>query len=231
MTRSQRLLSLIQLLREHRYPVSARVLAERLGVGVRTIYRDIDTLNAQGANIVGEAGVGFVLKPGFLLPPMMWDANEIEALILGARWISRIPDDSLQRAATSIRAKLKAILPEQQQHLLEETTLYASQKWLPVDQEFVERVRLATREQKKLRLDYLDEQQHSSRRLIWPISMGYFQDRMLLAAWCELRQDFRHFRLDRVQDCRVLDERYPPYKRHLFQQWWDTHVKRTADRI
>ena len=231
MTRSQRLLSLIQLLREHRYPVSARILAERLGVGVRTIYRDIHTLNAQGANIVGEAGVGFVLKPGFLLPPMMWDANEIEALILGARWISRIPDDSLQRAATSIRAKLKAILPEQQQHLLEETTLYASQKWLPVDQEFVERVRLATREQKKLRLDYLDEQQHSSRRLIWPISMGYFQDRMLLAAWCELRQDFRHFRLDRVQDCRVLDERYPPYKRHLFQQWWDTHVKRTADRI
>ncbi len=230
MTRSQRLLFLIQLLRACRRPVSAHVLADRLGVSVRTIYRDIDTLNAQGATIVGEAGIGFVLKPGFLLPPMMWDANEIEALILGVRWISHIPDESLQQAAASIRAKLKAVLPDQQQYLFEHTTLYAGQSWLPVDQEFVERIRLATREQKKLHLDYLDEQQRPSQRLIWPISMGYFQGRMLLAAWCELRQDFRHFRLDRVQDCQVLDERYPPYKMHLFHQWWDTQIKHTADR-
>lgn len=230
MTRSERLLSLIQLLREYRHPVSARVLAERLGISVRTVYRDIDTLVAQGANIVGEAGIGFVLKPGFLLPPMMWDANEIEALVLGARWISHIPDDSLQQAATSILAKLQAILPDQQQALFEHTTLYSIQHWLPVDQAFVERIRLATREQKKLQIDYVDDRQRASQRLIWPISMGYFQDKMLLAAWCELRQDFRHFRLDRVQDCQLLDERYPPYKKHLFRQWWDTQIKHAADK-
>lgn len=230
MTRSQRLLSLLQLLREHRHPVSASVLAGHLDVSVRTIYRDIDTLNAQGANIAGEAGVGFVLKPGFLLPPMMWDAHEVEALILGARWISHLPDDSLRRAARSTLAKLKATLPDQQQPLFEHTTLYAVQNWLPVDQTIVERIRLATREQKKLQLEYLDEQRRVSQRRIWPISVGYFQDKMLLAAWCELRQDFRHFRLDRVRDCQVLDERYPRYKKQLFQQWWKTQVKNTADR-
>ena len=231
MTRSQRLLALIQLLREYRHPVSAHVLAERLGVSIRTIYRDIETLVTQGANIVGEAGIGFVLKPGFLLPPMMWDANELEALILGTRWISHIPDESLQQAATSILAKLKAILPDQQQYLFEHTTLYANQNWLPVNQGFVERIRVATREQKKLRLDYLDDQQRPSQRLIWPISVGYFQDKMLLAAWCELRQDFRHFRLDRVRGCEVLEDRYPSYKQHLFRQWWDTQIKYAADKI
>lgn len=105
MTRSQRLLQLIQLLREYHHPVSARVLAEQLTVSVRTIYRDIETLNAQGAQIEGSAGLGFILRPGFLLPPMMWDDNEIEALILGARWVSKIPDPPLKQAAQSILAK------------------------------------------------------------------------------------------------------------------------------
>lgn len=229
MSRSQRLLQLIQLLREHRNPVSAAVLAEQLQISVRTVYRDIDTLNAQGASIEGEAGIGFQLRGGFLLPPMMWNADEIEAIILGARWVSRIPDEPMQQATTSILAKLQAVLPEQQQHLFEHTTLFAINHWLPVDQQFVKLIRLATRQQKKLRIHYINEQQRSDERIIWPVSIGYFQDRMLLAAWCELRQDFRHFRLDRVQDCQVLDEHYPPYKKKLFQQWWDSKIKPRMD--
>ena len=223
MTRSQRLLALIQLMREHRHPVTAAALADRLEISVRTVYRDIDTLIAQGANIVGEAGVGYVLKPGFLLPPMMWDATEIEALVLASRWVSSIPDEALKQAATSIRAKLQAVLPEQQHYLFEHTTLFASQQWLPVDQGFVERIRVANRDQRKIRIDYVDDHGQSTERRIWPISVYYFQDKMLLAAWCELRNDFRHFRLDRVQDCTVLEERYPSFKPALFKQWWDRH--------
>lgn len=219
MTKSQRLLQLIQLLRENHHPVSACVLGDQLGVSIRTIYRDIETLNAQGAQIEGEAGLGFILKPGFLLPPMMWDANEIEALILGARWVSHIPDPPLKQAAQSILAKLQAILPQPQHRLFEQTTLYAINEWLAVNQQFVEHIRLATRQQKKLRIHYINEQQQISERIIWPITIGYFMDKMLLAAWCELRQNFRHFRLDRVQDCYILDAHYPPYKKQLFKEW------------
>jgi predicted DNA-binding transcriptional regulator YafY len=113
MSGAQRLLDLIQVLRRHRRPVAGSVLAEELGISLRTLYRDIDTLKAQGAHIDGEAGVGYVLRPGFMLPPLMFSEEEIEALVLGSRWVSERADGVLGRAARNVLAKIGAVLPNE----------------------------------------------------------------------------------------------------------------------
>jgi biotin operon repressor len=112
MARAERLLGLIQVLRRHRHPVSGQVLADELGVSLRTVYRDIQTLIGQGAAIDGEAGVGYVLRPGFVLPPMMFSDEEIEALVLGSRWVAQRTDERLSRAAANAVAKIAAVLPD-----------------------------------------------------------------------------------------------------------------------
>lgn len=112
MSRAQRLLDLIQLLRQHRRPVAGAILAEELAVSLRTLYRDIATLKGQGAHIVREAGLGFVLRPGFLLPPLMFSEEEIEALVLGSRWVSERADGDLAKAARGVLAKVGAVLPD-----------------------------------------------------------------------------------------------------------------------
>src|SRR3954454_16786968 len=119
MSRAQRLLDLIQLLRGYRRPVSGAVLAEVLGISLRTLYRDIDTLNAQGAQIDGEPGIGYVLRRGFMLPPLMFSEDEIEALVLGTRWVARRTDKKLRGAAANVLAKIAAVLPEDLRHQLE----------------------------------------------------------------------------------------------------------------
>jgi predicted DNA-binding transcriptional regulator YafY len=111
MSRAQRLLDLIQLLRGYRRPVSGAVLAEALGISLRTLYRDIETLNAQGAHIDGEPGVGYILRPGFMLPPLMFSEEEIEAIVLGSRWVADRTDAALSGAARSALAKISAVLP------------------------------------------------------------------------------------------------------------------------
>lgn len=232
MNRSQRLLQLLQLLREYHFPVTAETLAQRLDVSMRTIYRDIETLKTQGAHIAGEAGLGFQLQTGFFLPPMMWTENEIEALIIGTRWVADLPDAPLKQAAKSILAKLEAVLPDQQQRMFEQTTLYAMSQWLPVNQDIVACIRLATRQQKKLHIHYENEAGCKVDRIIWPVTIGYFMNKMVLAAWCELRADFRHFRLDRVQQCEVMDQHYPPHKPQLFKEWRTSQcIEMTTDRI
>src|SRR6185369_4862533 len=123
MTRSQRLLDLIQRLRNYRFAVTAETLAHELEVSVRTVYRDIETLQAQGAPIEGEAGVGYVLKPGFVLPPLMFSVDEIEALVLGVSWVADRADATLARAARDLAAKVKAVLPASLRRELEATTL------------------------------------------------------------------------------------------------------------
>lgn len=112
MSRTQRLFELIQILRCHRYPVSEQQLAQDLNVSLRTVYRDIATLQAQGASIEGEPGLGYVLRPGFILPPLMFSEEEVEALVLGARWVARRTDKNLRHAATNVLAKISAVLPK-----------------------------------------------------------------------------------------------------------------------
>ncbi|WP_144733987.1 helix-turn-helix transcriptional regulator [Acinetobacter oleivorans] len=227
MSRSIRLLNLLQQLREARYPITAQVLAERMGISVRSVYRDIDSLREQGVAIEASAGIGFQLKEDIVLPPMTLNENEVEAIFLALHWLKSVPDQSLQSASTSVLAKLNSVLPEHRQYLLQQTTLRAFNVWLPVDENRVEQVRLAIRQQVKILLHYHDEQQRSSVRTLWPFALGYFNDKIVLAAWCELRQDFRHFRLDRIQQLSLSQELYPSFKQKLFEQWWAQESKTT----
>ena len=228
MSRSIRLLNLLQLLREYRYPVTAQVLAERLQISQRSVYRDIETLRDQGVNIDAAAGLGFQLKEDFLLPPMTLNETEIEAIFLALNWLNDIPDQALKSASKAVFAKLNAVLPEHCQHLLEQTTLRSITAWLPVNEMLVEQVRLAIRQQVKITVDYADEQQRISSRVLWPFALGYFNDRIVLAAWCELRDGFRHFRIDRIQQLSLSQELYPQFKQQLFQQWWTQEVCRAT---
>ncbi|KXO86517.1 hypothetical protein AYK86_13520 [Acinetobacter venetianus] len=228
MSRSIRLLNLLQLLREYRYPVTAQVLAERLQISQRSVYRDIETLRDQGVNIDAAAGLGFQLKEDFLLPPMTLNETEIEAIFLALNWLNDIPDQALKSASKAVLAKLNAVLPEHCQHLLEQTTLRSITAWLPVNEMLVEQVRLAIRQQVKITVDYADEQQRISSRVLWPFALGYFNDRIVLAAWCELRDGFRHFRIDRIQQLSLSQELYPEFKQQLFQQWWTQEVCRAT---
>lgn len=228
MSRSIRLLNLLQLLREYRYPVTAQVLAERLQISQRSVYRDIETLRDQGVNIDAAAGLGFQLKEDFLLPPMTLNETEIEAIFLALNWLNDIPDQALKSASKAVLAKLNAVLPEHCQHLLQQTTLRSITAWLPVNEMLVEQVRLAIRQQLKITVDYADEQQRISSRVLWPFALGYFNDRIVLAAWCELRDGFRHFRIDRIQQLSLSQELYPQFKQQLFQQWWTQEVCRAT---
>ena len=123
MSRAQRLLDLIQALRRHRFPVSGQKLADELGVSLRTLYRDIRTLQSQGAHIEGEAGIGYVLRPGYMLPPLMFSDEEIEALALGTRWVAARTDTRLAKAATNALAKISAVLPSELREQMDATSL------------------------------------------------------------------------------------------------------------
>ena len=230
MSRSIRLLNLLQQLREARYPMTSQVLADRLGISQRSVYRDIDSLRAQGVRIDACAGLGFQLKEDFFLPPITLNETEVEAIFLALHWLKSVPDLSLQSASTSVLTKLNAVLPEHRQHLLEQTTLRAFNVWLPVNMQILESIRMAIRQQVKISVHYVDEQQRASSRTLWPFAMGYFNDKIVLAAWCELRQDFRNFRIDRIQQLDLTQDIYPQFKHQLFQQWWLKEVCDTPDK-
>lgn len=220
MARSKRLLELLQLLRQHRYPVSAQVLATTLQISIRTVYRDIATLQQQGAEIEGEAGVGYLLKPGFMLPPLMFSQDELEALVLGQRWVGKHGDPRLAAAARDALAKIAAVLPDSLRDALDANALLvgsapSADTHLPD----LALIRQAIRNQRKLRLSYQDGHGSSSERTVWPVALGYFDNCRVLAAWCELRQQFRHFRTDRMLDCILLDQRYPQRRQQLLLQW------------
>ncbi len=220
MARSNRLLELLQLLRHYRYPVSAQVLATTLQISVRTLYRDIATLQQQGADIEGEAGVGYLLKPGFMLPPLMFSQDELEALVLGQRWVGKHGDPRLAAAATEALAKIAAVLPESLRDALDANALLVGSAAIPAAQQpDLALIRQAIRSQRKLLLSYQDGNGSSSERTVWPVALGYFDNCRVLAAWCELRQQFRHFRTDRMLNCGVLEQRYPQRRQQLLQQW------------
>ncbi len=220
MSRAQRLLDLIQVLRRHRLPVSGAVLAETMGMSLRTIYRDIESLKAQGAHIDGEAGVGFVLRPGFMLPPMMFSEDEIEALVLGSRWVAERTDGALGKAARNALAKIAAVLPPDLKTNLDTSNLLigpgqttsTGDTELPV-------IRAAIRTERKLRIGYLDGSGRTSKRTIWPFALGFFDRVRVVVAWCELREGFRHFRTDRINRLQVVDKRYPRRRQVLLKDW------------
>jgi predicted DNA-binding transcriptional regulator YafY len=220
MARSERLLELIQALRRHRHPVSGQALAAELGVSLRTIYRDIQTLIGQGTRIDGEAGLGFLLRPGFVLPPLMFSDEELEALVLGLRWVSQRTDASFEHAAMNALAKIAAVLPDDLRNNVEGIGLIAFPS-RDADQRRVDLtpIRGAIRSEQMVVIDYADVTGQHTRRTVWPIALAFFERSRVLAAWCELRRDFRHFRIDRIIALQETGKRYPQRRRTLMKQW------------
>jgi predicted DNA-binding transcriptional regulator YafY len=220
MSRAQRLLDLIQALRGYRRPVSGATLAEALGISLRTVYRDIETLKAQGAHIDGEPGVGYVLRPGFMLPPLMFSEEEIEAIVLGSRWVADRADAALGAAARNALAKIAAVLPQDLKVSLDTSSLLvgpgnavaAGDAELPT-------IRLAIRTERKLRIFYVDGRGRDSKRTIWPFALAFFDRVRVVVAWCEIREGFRHFRTDRISKVQFVDKRYPRRRQVLLKDW------------
>lgn len=221
MSRSARLLQLLDALRRARQPQPGPVLARQMDISLRTLYRDIATLREQGADILGDPGLGFEMRPGFLLPPLMFTADELEALMLGARWVGKQADGQLAAAAASALERIRSSLPVDLRTEIDTSGL------LVPDMRAGERtaepwqgpLRLAIRSQHKVLLRYRDQKDQASERRVWPFAMGFFEHVRVLVAWCELRQDFRHFRADRVLDVQDLAERYPESRARLIQRW------------
>jgi len=220
MTRTERLLNLMQLLRRHRRPVLGQALASELGISLRTLYRDIATLQAQGAEIDGAPGLGYVLRPGYTLPPLMFKADELEALALGSRWVAQRGDQRLADAAREALAKIAAVLPAPLRHELDQSALLVGpgEPIAAGDAESAA-IRQALRHEHKLDIRYRDTGGQETARTIWPIALGYFDHARVVVAWCELRQSLRHFRTDRITRLVETAQRYPQRRAALLAAW------------
>lgn len=211
---------LLDALRGHRRPVTATQLSQTLSVSLRTIYRDIGTLIELGAPIDGEAGVGYVLRAGFFLPPLMFNEDELEALLLGARWVEHQGDAGLARAAGSALAKIATASPRDLRDGLAEAGLWAPIFKEPATVELpLQPIREAIRREHKVRIAYVNESGESSDRVVWPIALAFLEKVQVMAAWCELRNGFRHFRADRIRQLTSLKLRYPTRRAVLVKQW------------
>jgi predicted DNA-binding transcriptional regulator YafY len=217
MPRSDRLFDIIQALRTAKKPMTAAALAE---VTPRTVYRDIATLQARRVPIEGAAGVGYVLRKGFDLPPLMFTIDEVEAIAVGARMLKRVKDPALQAAADAVLAKVSVVVPERLRPHIADAHVYVS-PGMAADAEGADlaEIRAAIRDSRKLFIGYADSQGRRTNRVIWPIAMAYYVDATLVGAWCELRADYRNFRIERIQSSKVLRERFDQQGGKLFREW------------
>jgi predicted DNA-binding transcriptional regulator YafY len=228
--RATRLLRLLDELRRRRRPVPGAWLAEQLGVSLRTLYRDIDALRGQGADIAGDPGVGYQLRNGFMLPPLMFSPEELEAVVLGMRWVASHADPELAAASERALDRVVGVLPDGLRLQVETSGLFAPdwnpspspEPWLPA-------LRRAIREGNAVRMHYRDAQGVASERVVWPFAMAFLADMRLLAAWCESRADFRHFRADRVLALEDTGRRYPEQRHQLLRRWERQHRRRHGD--
>ena len=220
MRKADRLFELIQILRTAKAPVTAAALAAELEVNLRTVYRDIAALQARRVPIEGAPGLGYVLRRGFDLPPLMFTADEIEAIAVGMRLLHRTGDAGLMGAAESVLSKITVALPEALRAYLAAPPVYVSRRGAPEPPVAdLSAIRTAIRDEHKLRIAYADEQGRETRRTVWPFAVAYYVEATLVSAWCELRDDFRHFRTDRILSVDVTDEPMPVCGRTLMTQW------------
>lgn len=228
MRRSTRLFEIIQILRAASAPVTAETLAAKLEVSVRTVYRDIAALQAQRTPIEGEAGIGYLMRRGYDLPPLNFDAEEVEALWVGLSMLARTGDSTLQQAADRVCRKIEA--------------LRAPADWLqvapwgaPVDDPAkgcvpVVTYREAIRAEQKLRITYVNSRGERTERVVRPVALIYHIECTMLAAWCELRGGFRHFRTDRVWSCDPVPEHFHGQGQPLRAIWQEQDMwEDTAD--
>jgi len=207
---------IIQLLRSAKTPVRAQDIAGQLEVTKRTIYRDIASLQAMRVPIEGEAGVGYIMRPGYNLPPINFDVEEAEAISVGLSMITRTGDKALERAALRAVQKLSAATT------LSETLFSSSWGAKPADIDLGD-IRNAIRQEVKLALHYRDVDANVTRRTIRPIAIVYYSDVVVIAAWCEMRADFRHFRADRMISSEMLAERFEGQSQALRRDWAAVH--------
>ena len=211
MHKSERLFQLVNLLRGRRMAITAEQLSQVLEVTTRTIYRDIQTLQQTGIPIDGEAGIGYLLAPGYQLPPLMFDFEELQALLLGSSMVQAWTDPDLAKAAAKAESKIRAILPDGLLQKADDQP-YQVPKFEKHDDVRITHgeLRKACDQQLKLILDYQDAQQASTLRTIWPLGLIFWGERWTLLAWCELRNDFRHFRLDRMAKIQTTGQIFEP---------------------
>lgn len=223
MRRADRLLRLVHVLRRHRRPVTAQRLAEELEVAKRTIYRDIADLQASRVPIEGEAGIGYILRPGYDLPPMMFTIEEAEAITLGLRLVQDRGDAALAEAAADAMTKIAANVPAALAAAIEQSTLLVparSSEAADFGPNLPE-LRQAIRDQVKLEISYADQCGCETERTIWPLAMFFYTHVTLLCAWCELREDHRMFRSDRIRSLASTGVRFNGRNGALLDEFLD----------
>lgn len=219
-TRAERLLNLLQILYQHRYPVSGHWLARELSVSLRTLYRDVHALRAQGADIQGEAGTGFLLSRSHHLPPVMFTPEQLDALALGLRWVAVYGDAGIAEAASEVTGKIRQGLPPQLKTLFDDSTLLVGKTQVAHhNPEYLNSLRSAIRRRQKIQTGYTDRSGNVSERTIWPFALGYFSGDIVLAAWCEKRNAFRHFDVTRFTSLQLMREAYPHSRHRLLRMW------------
>ena len=209
MRRADRLFLIIHALRGRRTALQARALAQTLGVSLRTVYRDVADLQLSGVPIEGEAGVGYVLRKGSDIPPLMFTANELEALVVGTRFVRAFAGTQLAESAQSALLKIEAVLPPELRERATRTRIFAP-VWRDQHREdfaaLIDRLHAAILGNRVLRLEYRDESGNASTREVEPLCLSFWGGKWTLGAWCRLRQDFRNFRPDRITACVSSDE-------------------------
>ncbi len=210
MKKTERHFKIITFLQGRRRAVTAQQIAQEVEVNVRTIYRDVQEMMLSGVPISGEAGIGYMLDKAYHLPPMSFDIEEIEALVLGMAMVSNWTDEKMGRSAKSALDKIKGALPQKSLESLYGSALfsYRSAQYIPWTVDF-SAIRSAIRERHRLHLFYQDEKGTASDRTIRPLAMVFFGPVWLILGWCELRRDFRNFRLDRIQEMKVDEDIFP----------------------
>ncbi|MFC5067009.1 helix-turn-helix transcriptional regulator [Flaviflagellibacter deserti] len=220
MRRADRLFQIVQILRRENRPVTATAIAAELETSQRSVYRDIAALVGQRVPIRGEAGIGYVLEGGFDMPPLMLTVEEIEALALGAQWVMGHADPALAHAANDALAKIAHVLPEEMRTLISDAGARAPPAWVMApDGLDVGMLRAWIRAGRKVAIGYRDEAGAETARTIWPFLLGYWEATRIVVGWCELRRDFRSFRLDRIGQADFLDERFPERPAVLRRRW------------
>lgn len=216
--RIDRLFALLQLLRDRRVPVPGHILAGDLGISIRTLYRDIATLQGMGAQIEGAPSLGYILRPGFFLPPLMFSQTEIEALMLGARWVNSFGDKPLAEASASLLSKVLDVLPAEARAGAGSVSLRVGPAQEPSEENLTD-LRDAIRAERRLRITYSGGSNGPSERIVWPFAIGYFSTGRVLAAWCENKMDFRHFRTDKITSFEKLQGPMSRRRADLLQDW------------
>lgn len=194
-----------------------------MGVSLRSLYRDIETLKSMGAAIDGEAGIGFQLRADYFMPPLMFSDEEVEALVLGLRTLMQGPDREMARTARDASSKISAVLPPERRGEMESVGLFAIPPYNLVMSNPLADLRRAMREERQVHLGYRDKKGETTERTVYPVALGYFENHQSLVAWCTLRHDFRTFRIDGVQAMTVSEERMPEPRRTLLFRWRAAH--------